>query len=337
MEFNHVVCGGTFDHLHIGHKKLLKTCFEGGEKVTIGITSGAMVRHKAYECAIQSYEVRKRYVRAFAAQNKKKVKIVKLHDIFGPTVKKNTFDALFITKDTEKGAKMIQKKRKEIDLKPLFIKTISFVHDENGEKISSERVRQGMITSEGKSYSSFLTGKEVFILPKSLRRVLRRPLGRIFSSFLQLPAKYTIVTPETYEFGGCSMHISIGDVVTGELQKSGIVPMISIIDGKTQRKALNEIELKNIKQKDCHYALNEKGIIQINAIRTLISLFDIGQHKATKQLFIEGEEDLLALPAILLAPLGSYVWYGQLGKGAVCVHVTEKKKEKVYNLLSRFE
>ncbi|MFZ2206959.1 MAG: pantetheine-phosphate adenylyltransferase [Microgenomates group bacterium] len=337
MEFNHVICGGTFDHLHDGHKKLLRSCFEGGKNITIGITSGAMVRHKSFFCSIQSYAIRRRNILNFAVQNKKKVKIVKLHDIFGPTIKKNTFDALFITKDTEKGAEMIQKRRKEIGMKPLSIKTVSLVYDENGEKISSERVRQGIITREGKSYQSFLISKGVFILPKSLRRVLRHPLGRIFSSFLQFPAKYTIVTPEVYEFGGCPMHISIGDVITGELQKTRITPIISIIDGKTQRKALNDAELKNIKKKDCLYALNEKGMIQTSAIKTLNSLFDIGQHKATKQLFIEGEEDLLTLPAILLAPLGSYVWYGQLGKGAVCVHVTEKKKEKVYNLLKRFE
>lgn len=337
MEFNHVVCGGTFDHLHEGHKKLLQSCFESGKNVTIGITFGAMVRHKSYFSSIQSYAVRRKGVLNFATQNKKKVKIVKLYDIFGPTIKKNIFDALFITKDTEKGAEMIQKRRKEIGLKPLFIKTIPLVYDENGEKISSERIRQGTITRDGKSYLSFITSKEVFILPKSLRRVLRHPLGRIFSSFLQFPAEYSIVTPDMYEFGGYPMHISIGDVITRELQKTGITPMISIIDGKTQRKALNEEELKNIKQKDCLYALNEKGMIQISAIKMLNSLFNIGQHKATKQLFIQGEEDLLTLPVILLAPLGSYVWYGQLGKGAVCVHITEKKKEKVYNLLKRFE
>jgi cytidyltransferase-like protein len=336
MKLNHVVCGGTFDHLHNGHKKLLKTCFEGGKNITIGITSGAMVRHKTYNYAIQSYEVRKRYILAFAAQNKKKVKIVKLHDIFGPTIKKNTFDALFITKDTEKGAEIIQKKRKEIGMKPLFIKTVPLIYDENGDKISSERVRQGVITREGKSYLSFLTSKEAFLLPKSLRRVLRRPLGRIFSSILQFSAKSSIVAPKTCEFGGCRMHISIGDVITRELQKTGITPTISVIDGKTQRKALNDAELNIILQKDCQYTLNEKGMIQTGAVRALNSLFDIGQHKATKQLFITGEEDLLTLPAILLAPLGSYVWYGQRGKGAVCVHVTEKKKEKVYNLVRQF-
>jgi len=336
MKLNHVVCGGTFDHLHDGHKKLLKSCFECGKNVTVGITSGAMVRHKPYCQSIQSYETRKKHILDFALQNNKRIHIVKLHDIYGPTIKKNTFDALFVTKDTEKGAEMIQIKRREIGMKPLFIKTIPFIFDEKGDKISSERIRQGVISRDGINYYSFLTSKDTFILPEELRRGLRRPLGRVFSSLSELPAKYTNIIPGVCEFGGYPVHISIGDVITSELQKTRIKPAISIIDGKTQRKALNDIELRSIKQKDCLNALNEKGMIQVSAIKAINTLFDLGQCKATKQLYITGEEDLLTLPTILLAPLGSYVWYGQREVGAVCVLVTEKKKEKVYNLLKQF-
>lgn len=336
MKLTHVVCGGTFDHLHDGHKKLLQACFNSGEKVTVGITSGAMVRHKAYNFSIQSYVVRRRHVLAFAALHNKTITIVKLNDIYGPTIANTTFDALFVTKDTEKGAEMIQNRRKKLGMKPLLIKIVPFVYDENGEKISSERIRQGIITRAGKSYLSFLNSKEVFVLPEPLRQGLRRPLGRVISTFSRLPARYVNITPKKYEFGGYQIHISIGDVVTSELTKLGVTPSISLIDGKTQRKALNDAELKKIKQSDSLYALNEKGTIQIGAIRALSSLFYMGQCKATKQLFITGEEDLLTLPAILLAPLRSYVWYGQRGVGAVRVLVTEKKKEKVYNLLQQF-
>ena len=52
---------------------------------------------------------------------------------------------------------------------------------------------------------------------------------------------------------------------------------------------------------------------------------------------IDGEEDLLALPAILLAPLKSMVLYGQMDLGVVLVEVTEEMKEKVAGLVKKFE
>jgi len=51
---------------------------------------------------------------------------------------------------------------------------------------------------------------------------------------------------------------------------------------------------------------------------------------------IDGEEDLLTLPAILLAPLSSLVLYGQWDRGAVMVEVTEEMKNQVKKLLERF-
>lgn len=340
MRLHHVVCGGTFDHLHKGHEQLLLECFRGGVNVTIGITDGAMVRHKRYIYSLQSYAVRRKAVLQFAAFHKKTVKIVKLHDIFGPTIKKNDIDGLFITKDTIKGAKLINDKRHELGMKPLLTYVVPLVNDENGEIISSERIREGLITRTGRSYYSFLFSRDTYILPESLRRGLRHPLGRIFSSFSSFsPQRLADLTKESESEADdrTPLDISIGDVVTSELQKNGKFPSLSVIDGKTQRKALNMSILKEIKQLDCQYASNEKGTIQKEAIIKIYSLLHSGHNKATSQLFVKGEEDLLTLPAILLAPLGSSVWYGQQTVGAVRVLVTEKKKEKVYNLLRQFD
>lgn len=340
MKLHHVVCGGTFDHFHKGHEQLLLSCFKGGKKVTIGITDGAMVRHKRYNYSIQSYAVRKKTVIQFATLHKKTVKIVKLHDIFGPTIKKNDFEALFLTKDTVEGGKKINDMRLKLGMKPLLIYIVPLVEDENGDVISSERIRQGLITRTGRGYYSFLISRKAFILPESLRGGLRHPLGRIFSSFSKFPQQFSQGMDKEFKSEANSdtpLDISVGDVVTSELQKNGKFPSISVIDGKTQRKALNKTILQKIQQLDCQYALNEKGTIQREAVIKIYSLIHSGHNKATKQLFITGEEDLLTLPTILLAPLGSSVWYGQQSVGAVQVLVTEKIKEKVYNLLKRFE
>ncbi|OFZ40262.1 MAG: hypothetical protein A2070_06905 [Bdellovibrionales bacterium GWC1_52_8] len=52
---------------------------------------------------------------------------------------------------------------------------------------------------------------------------------------------------------------------------------------------------------------------------------------------IEGEEDLLALPAILFAPLGALVIYGHWQLGVVGVEVTEKTKDRAKSILNRFK
>jgi cytidyltransferase-like protein len=339
MNFNHVVCGGTFDHLHAGHKKLLEACFRQGKKVTIGITSGAFVRHKQYHESIQPYAVRYKNVLRFANLHKKLVQIIRLTDIFGSTLTDSSIDAIFVTNETLKGAHVINEERKKIDMKPLSITIIPFIFDELGNKISSESIRQGLINREGLSYYTYLISRDIFILPNSLRRELRNPLGRVIFSF---KSKNVVFARKIEQYKQKSKNqssiyvVSVGDVVTANLKNGGITPSISIIDGLTQRKALNKDFIDLILEKDRYNTLNKKGTIQKVAVEALYDLFLSGHKRAIKQLYVQGEEDLLTLVAVLFAPLQSHVFYGQQGVGAVDVCVTEKMKEKVYNLIKQF-
>lgn len=332
MKFHHVVCGGTFDHFHLGHKKLLETCLSIGERVTVGITNGAFSRHKAYSFSLQSYIVRAKNVSQFNPT----LSLYKLQDIYGPTLTDTTIDAICVTKDTLFGAKMINKKRKELGMRPLSVITVPFVYDENNKILSSENIRKGIVNREGKRYDRLLFSKDKHILPESLRGVLRKPLGRIISSFSLLSPQQMKRMKDIAMKQGRFYHCAVGDIVTLELKKRGIMPFISIIDGKTKRKALNTKIMETILDKDRSNALNEKGTIQKDACLEIQKLFEMGHKSAIKQVYIQGEEDLLTLVAVLLAPLGAHVWYGQQGVGAVDVRVTEKKKETVYNLIQRF-
>jgi hypothetical protein len=53
------------------------------------------------------------------------------------------------------------------------------------------------------------------------------------------------------------------------------------------------------------------------------------------KIIVEGEEDLATLPAILYAPLGSAVVYGQPNEGSVLVDVTAEKKLHIEELMKR--
>ena len=53
-------------------------------------------------------------------------------------------------------------------------------------------------------------------------------------------------------------------------------------------------------------------------------------------MFVEGEEDLLALPSIVFSPLQSLVLYGMANQGVVVVEVTEESKEWARVMVDKF-
>ncbi len=337
MKFHHIACGGTFDHFHEGHKAFLDAGFLLGEHLTVGVTNDEMVAKKPYSQSIQSYSTRRNSVIAYARLKNKQVTIVKLNTIFGPLLSSDHFEAILVTKETEKNAQCINKRREELGIKPPTVVSTPYIFAQDGVRISSERIRQGVINREGKAYAGVFVGKQTLILPDTLKRQLRIPLGRVFPSVFNKKTTLCGGLVDNHSIRGCNNIVAIGDIVCYVLKHSGVTPTLSLIDGKTQRKALNDDILCHILEKDRCNALNRKGTIEKKTVEALMKLLNMGHNKAPRQMFIEGEEDLLTLPAILFAPLGYCVWYGMRDRGCVCVKVTEKKKEKVYNILSQFE
>ena len=52
---------------------------------------------------------------------------------------------------------------------------------------------------------------------------------------------------------------------------------------------------------------------------------------------VDGEEDLAALPAVLVAPDGAAVVYGQPGEGMVLVTVDEARRDRCRDLLAAMD
>jgi phosphopantetheine adenylyltransferase len=149
-----VCLGGTFDHLHPGHKLLLTAgaiLLEVPEKGSgrscqfiIGITGDEMLKNKRYADYVQPWEVRARGVITFLStmlclprkgweeslgpeileeggdllasfrDGTISVRCVKFQDIFGPTITTKDIDALVVSGETRSGGQAVNERRMEL-------------------------------------------------------------------------------------------------------------------------------------------------------------------------------------------------------------------------------
>ncbi len=143
--YKKVAVGGTFDKFHDGHKKLLTTAFDLGEVIEIGVTSDAFGGLKG---DIDSCKERIGNLKSYFS-DKSNFNIMSLDDPYGTTIYDAEFDAIVVSEETEPAAVKINEIRSSKGMKALDIVVISFVLAEDGNPISSTRIRCGEINRNG--------------------------------------------------------------------------------------------------------------------------------------------------------------------------------------------
>jgi len=143
--------GGTFDSFHKGHKILIKKAFEVADNVIIGVTSDEFVASQTKSHPIDDYQVRKKELVDFLRELDvfERAIIVTLNDSWGPTITDPTIEALVASEETKNTVKEINRLRNESDLDPLELVTVEMVLADDCKRISSTRIREGEIDSEG--------------------------------------------------------------------------------------------------------------------------------------------------------------------------------------------
>ncbi len=140
--FKKVAVGGTFDHLHKGHKAILRRAFEIGEEVLVGITSDEMLQKEAEPLPVRIEKLEK-FLSDFEYD------LVVLNDPYGPTISDPKIDAIVVSKDTEPEVKEINRIRGERNMADLRSNIVEMVLAQDGKFISSTRIRRGEIDEEG--------------------------------------------------------------------------------------------------------------------------------------------------------------------------------------------
>ncbi|RLM72340.1 GTP-dependent dephospho-CoA kinase family protein [Halorubrum sp. Atlit-26R] len=169
-------------------------------------------------------------------------------------------------------------------------------------------------------------------LPESLRDAFKEPLGPVTTDAEALLA----AADETRErhaspAEGPPRLIAVGDVVTYHLREAGRVPDAALVDGKTEREAVREEIATTLSATDERRVPVENPAAALSAA-LLDALAEALAADEPVTIEVTGEEDLAALPAMLAAPLGSTVVYGQPGEGMVRVAVTPETRRRAREL-----
>ncbi|MGM0605390.1 MAG: GTP-dependent dephospho-CoA kinase family protein [Halobacteriota archaeon] len=169
-------------------------------------------------------------------------------------------------------------------------------------------------------------------LPESLRSAFKEPLGAIYADAETLLAAITEAA-ETYDRD--PYVIAVGDIVTYHLRTGGYDPDVAVIDGKTKRESVHSEIAQVLDGENLRIEVeNPQASVTDAALRALRTAID---EEDRTVIHVCGEEDLLALPAIIAAPLGASIVYGQPDEGMVHVPVTAETKRDARSLFVRFD
>lgn len=147
-----VAVGGTFDHLHDGHKILLSMAsFVAKSKLIIGVTGPELLTKKKFSEVLESYSDREASVRVFLRRvNSPRISVdcYEMKDVCGPTGYVKEIDGLVVSAETAKGAEFVNKFRSDKNWPTLQVITIKVVGDNDNAdesfkgKLSSSDIRE---------------------------------------------------------------------------------------------------------------------------------------------------------------------------------------------------
>lgn len=161
---------------------------------------------------------------------------------------------------------------------------------------------------------------KTYFLPEELRPELRKIWGiplfngkkKVLKKFQQLIKKRKF-----------KKIITVGDYCSLTLPSD-----IKIFDGKVKRE---KIKIPSQWKKNSLAVANPAGTIQKDVWSAIKKAL-----RENKNIFVEGEEDLLVTPMVLLAEKNTAVVYGFPGKGVCLIEVSSRMKKAVKGLLEKF-
>ncbi|RLV91501.1 Phosphopantetheine adenylyltransferase [Spathaspora sp. JA1] len=158
--FQVAAVGGTFDHIHDGHKILLSvSAFLTNYKLIVGITGNELLKNKKYHEVLESYAERQasvlRFLTLIVGSSRIQFEIYEINDICGPTGYVKDINCLILSDETLSGGEYVNNYRKSRgfnELETIIIRVVASGDKEEEEeggdsnnyvwKLSSTAIRQ---------------------------------------------------------------------------------------------------------------------------------------------------------------------------------------------------
>lgn len=158
---------------------------------------------------------------------------------------------------------------------------------------------------------------ETYFLPEELKPELRKIWGTpLFNGEKEVLKKFQQFTKKRR----IKKIITVGDYCSLTLPSD-----IKIFDGKIKRKKIKKLPKFSL---SCS---NPPGTIEKEVWEVLKKAI-----KNKENVFVEGEEDLLVIPAVLLSEKNTAVIYGFPDKGVCLIEISPKIKRVLKELLKKF-
>lgn len=317
-QYRAIGMGGTFDHFHSGHRHFLDFAAALADTLVVGITTPELSTHKVSAEQIESFEQRQKSVEEYLTQNNIAHEIFRLNDVYGPTLQAGKVDAIAVTEQTVSGGAVINAQRSTLGLPELPVHVCSLLHDLSGELISSTRVRRGKINRAGLIYATPI--QDGLVLTPEQSAAFTTAQGPVVLTVD--PTQLTMPT------------LVVGDIVSETFVQHHWPASLYIFDRRSARKQYESATLQELVAATSSTTIaNPAGQISKDAVTWLQQFCDnlTAQQMTTPSVLqIEGEEDLITVAIVLLAPLGVRLYYGQPHQGMIELQITEAVKERFY-------
>ena len=329
MEGSIGLLGGTFDRLHDGHRALILGTSLECDHLQIHVTSDSMIANKGP--LIQDIDTRLKQIQDMLIEESINASLHVLQDKYGPAVSLEKCSVIGCTEETLSSCEEINEIRESDGLSPLRIVKIDHTLDEGGQILSSSRIRSGIVDQNGKFWLRNSETTLDYSMPKILDEELKQPMGKLFPGPSEDPS--IAMNLALKSISDELKIIAVGDVTVYSLQIEKREAWISVIDGMTHRKKWDKFEHIDTDEKLLINAKNPPGMLTSSIFEACSKAISQSENVT---IFVDGEEDLVPIPLILMAPLGTILLYGQPNEGLIVREIDISAKRRARRFLDSF-
>ncbi len=310
-----------FDRLHLGHRLLLDKLSSHRNPVAV-VTDGELVGELELNQIIQPAYHRAQRLREYLEDVEMTEIHIEIIDKYSKLldISESMHILMYIGPCCDEISNQIIPKRKSLGYND-NIEYLKPVMAQDGDKLTSARLRKGELDREGRVLVG--TSEPPRQLEVNNRSTLQTPKGEVFHTKDGSPE---IRVAERIHKENPRMIIGVGDVTCATLESQKIIPDVRIIDGITKR-GKYEYAFRS----KCEYHVYNPPAVLYPEVWSTISTAITKEEKTL--IIVDGEEDLMGFPAVLLAPEGSVLLYGQPDVGIIWVPINQENKKLARELL----